>query len=129
VPDKGTASTWLVVTGSGAFALTTNTVSGTISSYAVSPVDGSLALSQPVAAAMRGEEAGSLFPSDMALSNNSRYLYVRNGANGTIRGFIVHAEGSLTPIAHAKACPRPRQELLPARTTNNRAAVKDCGFR
>jgi 6-phosphogluconolactonase len=105
VPDKGTASTWLVITGNGAFAFTTNTVSGTISTYAVSPVDGSLSLNRPVAAALRGEESGSLFPSDMALSNNSRYLYVRNGANGTISGFIVQQDGTLTPVAHAEGLP------------------------
>ena len=106
VPDKGTASTWLVVTGNGALAFTTNTVSGTISSYAVSPEDGSLSLRQPVAAAVRGgEESASAFPSDMALSNNNRYLYVRNGANGTVSGFILHEDGSLTPVAHAEGLP------------------------
>ncbi|MGB7844159.1 MAG: beta-propeller fold lactonase family protein, partial [Candidatus Acidiferrum sp.] len=102
VNDQGTASTWLVVTGNGATAFTTNAVSGTISSYAVSPEDGSLSLTRPVAAALRGEESGSLFPSDMALSNNSRYLYVRNGANGTVSGFILHSDGSLAPVASAE---------------------------
>jgi 6-phosphogluconolactonase len=106
VSNNQTASTWLVVTGNGQVAFTTNTVSGTISSFTVSPDSGNVTLSQHVAAALRGgEESGSLFPSDMALSNNSRYLYVRNGANGTVSGFVVHADGSLTPVAHAEGLP------------------------
>ena len=105
VNDRGTGSTWLVVTGSGQLAFTTNTVSGTISSYSVSRESGKLSLSRPVAAALRGEESGSLFPSDMALSNSSRFLYVRNGANGTVSGFLVHEGGSLTPVASAEGLP------------------------
>ncbi len=105
VSNNQTASTWLVVTGNGQLAFTTNTVSGTISSFAVSPESGNVTLSQPVAATLRGGESRSIFPSDMALSNNSRYLYVRNGANGTVSGFVVHTDGSLTPIAHAEGLP------------------------
>lgn len=41
----------------------------------------------------------------MALSNKSRYLYVRNGANGTVSAFIVQVDGSLTPVAHAEGLP------------------------
>jgi len=106
VSDNQTASTWMAVTGNGALAFTTNTVSGTISSFAVSPESGNVTLSQAVAATLRGgEESRSLFPSDMALSNSSRYLYVRNGANGTVSGFAVHSDGTLTPVAHATGLP------------------------
>ena len=75
------------------------------SSYSVSRESGNLSLSRPAAAVLRGEESGSLFPSDMALSNSSRFLYVRNGANGTVSGFLVHEDGSLTPVASAKGLP------------------------
>jgi 6-phosphogluconolactonase len=106
VSNGQTASTWMAVTGNGALAFTTNTVSGTISSFAVSPESGNVTLSQPVAATLRGgEESRTLFPSDMALSNSSRYLYVRNGANGTVTGFAVHSDGTLTPVAHAEGLP------------------------
>ena len=103
--DNKTASTWLAVTGNGTIVFTTNTVSGTISSFAVSRESGNVTLSRPVAASLRSEESGSSFPSDMALSNDSRYLYVRNGANGTVSAFIVQVDGSLTRVAHAEGLP------------------------
>jgi 6-phosphogluconolactonase len=105
VSDNQTASTWLAVTGNGTIVFTANTVSGTISSFAVSPESGNVTLSRPVAASLRSEESGSSFPSDMALSNDSRYLYVRNGANGTVSAFIVQVDGSLTRVAHAEGLP------------------------
>lgn len=104
VNDQGTASTWASVTGSGRIAFTSNAMSGTISSFAISPESGSLTLTEPVAASLRSED-GSLFPAGMALSNNSRYLYVRNGANGTVSGFVIHPDGTLTPVAHAGGLP------------------------
>ena len=39
------------------------------------------------------------------MSNNSRFLYVRNGGNGTISGFRVQADGSLTPVNSATGLP------------------------
>ncbi len=71
-----------------------------VSSYAVSD-GGSLALLD-AAAASRGNGSA---PTDMALSNNSRFLYVRNGGNGTISGFRVQPDGSLTPVASATGLP------------------------
>ena len=100
-----TCSTWLAVTGNGTIAFTTNTVSGTISSFAVSPESGNVTLSRPVAASLRSEESGSSFPSDMALSNNSRYLYLRNSANGTVSAFILQVDSSLMSVAHAEGLP------------------------
>jgi 6-phosphogluconolactonase (cycloisomerase 2 family) len=41
----------------------------------------------------------------MALSNDSRYLYVRNGGNQTVSGFLIHSDGSLTPVAQASGLP------------------------
>lgn len=52
VMDNQTASTWPTVTEDGRIAFTSNTVSGTISSYAVSPKTGSLTLVQPTAASL-----------------------------------------------------------------------------
>jgi len=110
VPDNQTASTWAIVaekgTGSiGSIALTTNTMSGTISSYAVESKSGSLTLSQPVAASLVAQDGSSLFPAGMALSTNGQFLYVRNGANGTVYGFVIQSSGMLTPITQASGLP------------------------
>jgi len=105
VMDNQTASTWAAVTGSGKIAFTTNTMSGTISSFAVSPHDGSLTLNQAAAATLQAQDGSSLFPAGMALSNDSRFLYVRNGANGTISGYLVRPDGSLTLVAQVTGLP------------------------
>ncbi len=98
--DTQTAACWVVLPENGRFAYTSNTGSGTISSYAVSD-GGSLALLNAVAASTGTGSA----PTDMAFSNNSRFLYVSNAGNGTITGFRVHADGSLTPVSSATGLP------------------------
>src|SRR5215469_4923754 len=109
VPDNQTASTWAIVVEKGAekgaIALTTNTMSGTISSYAVEPKSGSLTLTQPVAASLTAQDGSSLFPAGMALSTSGQFLYVRNGANGTVYGFVIQSSGMLTPITQASGLP------------------------
>jgi hypothetical protein len=63
-------------------------------------------LTQAAAATLvGGEPSASLFPSDLALSNDSSYLYVRDGRDGTVSGFRVHEDGSLTPIPRAPGLP------------------------
>lgn len=95
VPTTETAACWFVVTNSGKFAYTTNTGSGSISGYRVAS-DGTLSLLTP-----GGQTAttgiGSA-PTDLALSANSRYLYSVNSGNGTMSGFLVGPDGSLTDI-------------------------------
>ena len=105
VPDNQTASTWAIVAEKGTIALTTNTASGTISSYAVALKTGSLTLTQPIAASLQAPDGSSLFPSDMALNSNGQFLYVRNGANGTVSGFVIQPTGALKPITQASGLP------------------------
>jgi 6-phosphogluconolactonase (cycloisomerase 2 family) len=103
--DNQTASSWMAVPINGRFAFTSNVRSGTISSFAVAP-DSSISLLQPVAASLRaGDGEESAAPSDLALSTDSRFLYVRNAANGTISGFMLHEDGSLTPVTRAGELP------------------------
>lgn len=85
--DTQTAACWVVVPRNGRFAYTSNTGSGTISSYRISE-DGHLALLRVVAASTG---TGSI-PVDMALSDNSRFLYVREAGNGDVAGFRIGAE-------------------------------------
>ncbi len=90
VADQQTAPCWVVITKNSRYAYTTNTGSGTISSYQIGH-DGSLAL----LAAAAGTTGGA--PIDMALSRNSHFLYALS--SGTIKGFEVEGDGSLTPLA------------------------------
>jgi len=91
VPDKQTAACWVAVTQDGAYAYTVNTGSNSISSYTVS-VGGQLTLLNSMA-------AGGNVPVDTALSRESKFLYVRNGGDGSVEGFAVNPDGSLTTVA------------------------------
>jgi len=102
--DTQTAACWVVATRDGKFAYTSNTASGTISSYTVSP-DGALELLNVAAATL----APGSTPIDMAMSDNSRLLFVRDGANGAIDGFRVGADGSLTPVSSDSGVPSGAQ--------------------
>jgi len=64
---------------------------GGISSYRVKP-DGSLVLLDPQAATVGGG------PSDVTLSDNSRYLYVKNTLEGTVTTFRIEKDGGLVQI-------------------------------
>lgn len=107
VMNNQTASTWALIAEKGGLALTTNTVSGTISSYAIAPKTGTLTLTQSVAASILAPDGSSLNPSDMALSSDGRFLYVRNGANGTVSAFVIQANGNLTPLTQTQVSSLP----------------------
>jgi 6-phosphogluconolactonase (cycloisomerase 2 family) len=102
--DGGKANCWVVVTKNQHYAFTTNTGTGTISSYLISP-DGVLALLNAVAA----NTGTGTAPIDMALSNNSHFLYVREATKGMVDGFRVESDGSLTPLNSAPGVPAGAQ--------------------
>ncbi|MGH2947804.1 MAG: beta-propeller fold lactonase family protein [Solirubrobacteraceae bacterium] len=85
------ASCWVVVTGDDRFAFTTNTASGSISSYAIGR-HGSLSLLDDVAVQQGGA------PIDAALSHGSRFLYVLNAAQNRIGAYSVGDDGGLTTL-------------------------------
>ena len=86
------AACWVVVSRNGRFAYTTNTASGTISSFAINR-DGSLRLISSVAATT------SAGPIDMDLSGNGETLFVLNAGAQTLQSFDVdQATGSLTAL-------------------------------
>ncbi len=95
VPTHQTAACWLVVTGNGKYAYTTNTGSSTVTGYAVAN-DGSLSLLDADGVTGHTTPGGS--PIDAALSRNSQYLYVLSGGTNTVTAFEVRADGSLTSI-------------------------------
>jgi 6-phosphogluconolactonase len=90
---------WVNVPKDGNFAYTSNTGSGTISSYAVSS-RGKLDLLDATAATI---STGA--PIDMAFSNNSRFLYVNDAANGAVVGFRVEPDGSLVQVTSVSGIP------------------------
>lgn len=94
-PTTETAACWVVVTGNGKYAYTTNTGSGSVSGYAVAP-DGSLTLLD--ADGRTGETGAGSSPIDAALSGHSQYLYVLNAATHTVSAFAVGSDGSLSSL-------------------------------
>jgi 6-phosphogluconolactonase (cycloisomerase 2 family) len=103
--DTQNAACWLVVTQDGKVAYTANSASGTISSYTVSP-GGNLSLLSEAAASLAGGA-----PIDMTLSNNSRFLYVRDANNADVSGFRIEPDGTLTPISVGSGVPSGAQGI------------------
>jgi 6-phosphogluconolactonase (cycloisomerase 2 family) len=95
VPTHQTAACWVVVTGNGKYAYTTNTGSGSVSGYQVGR-DGSLTLLD--ADGVTGDTGPGSMPTDAALSVGSRYLYVLNSGTHTVAAFQVNGDGSLAPL-------------------------------
>jgi 6-phosphogluconolactonase len=106
VRDFQTAPCWVVITGNGRYAYTSNTGSSSISSYRIQGT-GALTLLESVAATT---DAGSA-PIDMALTRGSRYLYVLNNVTGTIDGYAVENDGGLSHVADAAGLPPNAQGI------------------
>ena len=94
VANSQTASCWVVIPTNGKRAFVSNTGSGTISSYSISPTDGSLTLLNATAASTGMGSA----PIDMTLSVNSRYLYVLLGGSHSVAAFHIENNGDLTLV-------------------------------
>jgi 6-phosphogluconolactonase (cycloisomerase 2 family) len=93
-----TTACWLVLTGNERYAYTANAGSDSISGYSVGH-DGALTLLD--ASGITGYTGAGSHPTDMALSNNSRYLYALTTFSHGISAFEVNSDGSLTPVAGA----------------------------
>jgi 6-phosphogluconolactonase len=90
VPDLQTAACWVVIDRRGGHAFTTNTGSGTVSSYDIAP-SGSLSLHASVAAVTGGH------PIDEAMGGSGRELFVLD-ATGRIVSSPMLASGDLGPV-------------------------------
>lgn len=89
------AACWVALTSDGRCAYTTNTGSGSISSYRVDR-KGRLSLYQSVAAFTDGSG-----PLDVSITLDDRTLHVLNAAIGQIAAYAIARDGSLSPIATA----------------------------
>ncbi|MBI5461417.1 MAG: beta-propeller fold lactonase family protein [Gammaproteobacteria bacterium] len=96
VPTTETAACWVVITGNGRYAYTTNAGSGSLAGYAIGR-DGRLSLLNPDGRS--GVTGAGSTPIDMAMSNNSRYLYTLNAGSDTVGAFRVEADGSLQALS------------------------------
>lgn len=95
-PSVGTTQTaacWVVISKNGKYAYTTNTGSGSISSYRIDK-DGAITLLD----AQAGLTGDGSSPIDMTLSNNGRYLYALGAGSHTISIFRVKEDGSLVAL-------------------------------
>jgi 6-phosphogluconolactonase len=106
VTNGQTATCWVVATNSGRNIFVSNTGSGTVSSYLIGRF-GRLVLNQGVAADLGAKSS----PIDMALSNNSRFLYVLEGGGQTIAAFQVSNHGDLTSIGEFGSLPMGSQGI------------------
>lgn len=96
VPTTETAACWVVVTGNGRYAYTTNAGSGSLAGYTIGR-DGGLSLLDPDGRS--GVTGDGSTPIDMALSSNSRYLYTLNAGSDALSAFRVDADGSLQALS------------------------------
>lgn len=108
VPDNSTATCWVRFTADGHFAFVSSMGSGAISSYAVSTV-GELSLQDRVAADTGGLRS---VPLDIAITLDSRFLYVLTGLAQSVKGFHVNDDGSLTPVTSVNGFPISMQGLV-----------------
>jgi 6-phosphogluconolactonase len=103
VVNTQTAPCWVVVTNDGRYSYTTNTGTSNISGYNVNP-DGSITLFDDGGNTASTGTGSS--PIDMALNNNSGYLYALSGGTHTISVFIINRHtGGLTPVQTVTGLP------------------------
>ena len=100
VPDHQSAACWVVITSSGRVAFTSNTGSDSISSYRIDH-DGRLVLLHPIA----GDTGAGSAPTDMALTERSRFLYALDSITAAISAFRVQRDGTLEPVTGVSGLP------------------------
>ena len=93
---EGTDVCWVVITGDGRYAYTANFGTGTISSYSLSG-SGELTLLDG-RAAFTGELSQ---PVDLALSADSRFLYLLLRGTGRVAAFHIQNGGGLEALGTA----------------------------
>ncbi len=100
VGTQETAACWVALTPDGRYAFTTNTASGTVSSFQIG-LDGNAVLANDDAG-ITGQGTG---PIDMSISPDSRNLYTLNAGNATMSSFTMGVDGNLTPAATVSGLP------------------------
>lgn len=107
VSTEETAACWVTLTPDGRYAFTTNTASGTVSSFRID-FGGNAVLADSTA----GNTGTGTAPIDMTISPDSRYLYTLNSGANSISSFGVGANGELTDAATTSALPAGANGLV-----------------
>ena len=89
------AACWIVISKDGRYAYTANAGSASISGYRIN-TDGSLELLTP--GGVTGFTGAGSGPIDMTISETGKHLFALSGRNGTIAGFELAIDGSLTAL-------------------------------
>jgi len=93
IPNQQTDTCWVVITKDGRYAFTANFGNGTISSYRFAP-NGQVVLVEGNAAFLGMDSQ----PVDLALSTDSRYLYLLLRGTGGVASFRIQDDGSLSAL-------------------------------
>jgi 6-phosphogluconolactonase (cycloisomerase 2 family) len=102
VPTTETAACWAAVSNDGRFVYATNTGSGSISSFRISP-DGRIALLD--ADGVTASTGPGSAPIDLAFSGSDRFLYALSAGTWTISAFQVREHGGLSPVGTTTGLP------------------------
>ena len=86
------AACWVVITGNGKYAYTTNTASNNLSNFNINKNTGGISVNTAIASTT------GMGPIDAALSNNSKYLYVLNAGSHSIGVYAVANNGGLSNV-------------------------------
>ncbi|ABY44006.1 MULTISPECIES: lactonase family protein [Bacillus] len=86
---------WVITTKDERFAYTTNTLSGTISTYQIAP-NGVLSVVRHITSTPPGTAPG--LPMDVGVSKDGRHFYTLNGNQGTVSVFNIQSDGSLVRL-------------------------------
>ena len=95
MPTLQTAGGSIALMNNGSIGFVGNSGSGTISGFRVSN-DGSITLLNPTG--ISANVGAGTNPVDLALSNNSAFLFTLNSGTNTLSTFRVDASGTLTPF-------------------------------
>jgi 6-phosphogluconolactonase len=102
VADNQTQPCWMAINPAGTFAYTTNTVSGSVSAYAISSTGVLTLVPPPSGASSTALISASSVPIDDIVTPDGAYLYViqsnAGAAPGQIVGFSISSTGALTSI-------------------------------
>lgn len=100
-----TAACWVALTPDGRYAFTTNTGSGTVSSFQIE-LDGKVSVADSKAGL-----AGN-GPIDMIVGPESRFLYTLNAGDDTISSFELGLDGTLTLVNTSEKLPDGTNGLI-----------------
>ena len=95
VPTTETAICWVVVTKNSKFAYVSNAGSGSLSAYRIAQ-QGTITLRD--ADGRTANTGTGSTPIDIALSNDSHFIYTLNAGTHTLGAFEVQANGALAPM-------------------------------